>query len=176
MCYLRSMNWTEVLSGAAGGLAGSAVPGWLAWLGLRREGTSSAKTGGGVMMPPVVADVMGLLRDVHPDRRAASISDAPAAEQATWDDILTRRAAVGTRLLSMAAGHPSDSVRGCAQDLEGQLAASVVQTQWLVKDQLEHRDIPGQYDTARKCHETATATAGRLQELITAFGSGRRRK
>jgi hypothetical protein len=170
------MNWTDVLSGAAGGLVGSAIPGWLAWLGLRHEGKKQREDRWREDDAPVVADALTLLLDVDPDRRTASVNSDTAAEQATWDDIQIRRAAVGTKLLSMATGHPSDSIRGCAQELEGQVAASVIQTQWLVKDQLIHRDIPGQYDMARKCHGTATETAGRLQELIIAFGSGRKQK
>jgi hypothetical protein len=170
------MNWTDVLSGAVGGLIGSAVPGWLAWLGLRREGKKQREDRWRGDDAPVVADALSLLLDVEPDRRTASVNSDTAAERGTWEDIQIRRTAVGTKLLSMAIGHPSDAIRGCARELEGQVAASVIQTQWLVKDQLMDRDISGQYDIARKCHEAATETAGKLQELIIAFGSGHKQK
>lgn len=137
MCYVGFMNWTDILSGAVGGLVGSAIPGWLAWLGLRREGKKQREDRWRGEDAPVEADAVGLLLDVDPDRRTASVSPAPATEQATWDDI---------------------------------------QAQWPVKDQIGHRDVPGQYDTARKCHETATATAKDLQDLVIAFGSGGRQK
>jgi hypothetical protein len=176
VCYVGIMNWTDILSGAVGGFVGSAIPGWLAWLGLRREGKKQREDRWRGEDAPVVADAVGLLLDVDPDRRMASISPVPATEQATWDDILRRRAGVGGKLLAMAAGHPSAPIRDCAQNLEAQVAASVIQTQWLVTDQIGHRDVPGQYDTARKCHETATATAKNLQGLAIAFGLGGRQK
>jgi len=176
MCYLKAMNWTDVVSGVVGGFAGSAVPGWLAWLGLRRERTRQLEDRWSGKDAPVVADAVRLLQDADPARRMASISSVPATEQATWNDIDQRRARVSAQLLEMRAGHPSESVRACAGELEGQVAAAVVQTLWAVKDLMNHQDVPGQSDTARKCHETATATARRLEDLVIARGSGAKEK
>jgi len=176
MCYLQSMDWTAVVSGVVGGFAGSAVPGWLAWLGLRRERARQLEDRWSGKDAPVVAEAIRLLVDVDPARRLMSISPVQATEQATWDEIQERRSGVSSQLLAMRAGHPSDSVRACAGELEGQVAAAVVQTLHAVRDSLGNRNVPGQVDLARECHEKATATAERLQGLVIAFGSGTRQK
>jgi hypothetical protein len=176
MCYFRSMSWTDVVSAAAGGLAGAAIPGWLGYLGLRRDRSRQLEDRWRDDDAPVMADARGLLQDIDPDHRAINVSSAPGIEQQTWNDILGRRATVVRQLLAMAAGHPSASIRSCAQELQVQVAAATDQTLWLVKDMLGNRDSQDQHSYARTCHQAATATADRLQDLVTAFGSGSKPK
>lgn len=166
------MNWTDVLGGALGGLVGSAIPGWIAWVGLHRERMRLLADRWSGKDAPVIAEVIRLLQDADPARRMASISADRDAEQVVWEGIQARRAKASAQLLDMHVGHPSNEVRVCARELDGQLAASVVQTLWVVKDQVSNQQIPGQYDVSVQSHEMATATAERLRGLVIAHGSG----
>lgn len=170
MCYLRCMDWSAIVSGAVGALAGAAIPGFVSYLGLRSEWSRQLVAWRRSEDAPVIAEAKILLLDLGPDK-AANTSSASAAELGL-KEFADRSAAIRTKLLAMAAGHPSEPVRSCAEQLEVQVAAATVQTQWLVKDQASHQETPGQRDIAVKSHKTATATAANLQKLIIAFGSG----
>jgi hypothetical protein len=175
MCYPGTMDWTSVISGAVGGLAGSAIPAWLAYWGVRRERKQLLQATWRDDDAPVVADVNMLLLDIDPDRRA-NIDRASGVEQQRWDDIRRQDTTVRRQLMTMAARHPSEPIRSCAKELEVQTAAATIHTQWLVKDLLAERDPRDQHTHAKKCHQAATATADQLQQLVIAYGSGTKPK
>jgi hypothetical protein len=170
MCYPRTMDWTIVISGAVGGLAGSAIPGWLAYWGTRRERKQLLQATWRDDDAPVVADVNMLLLDIDPDRRA-NIDRASGVEQQRWDVIRRQDTTVRRQLMTMAARHPSAPIRSRAEELEVQIAAATINTHWLVTKKLADQDSREDYDRAKTCHQAATATADQLQRLVIAYGS-----
>ena len=119
---------------------------------------------------PVVANLLTLLIAVDPDRRGINVSSDPQVEQARWNRILERHQEITTQLITMRAGHPSELIRACAGELEVQMAQAVTQTQWLVKDLLENRDV-GDQDIAEQSHRAASETASKLERLVIEYGS-----
>lgn len=174
VCYPRYMDWTDVIGSVVGGLAGAAIPGYFSWRGVRDERKKMRQDRWAGQDGPVVADVLTLLSDVDPARRTISVGSDPSAEQALWDGIQQQRQKVSTELLVMRTSHPSDAVRACAKKLEGQVVNAVVQTLWLVKDQMGGRE-GGQRALATQSHQSAMETAHELERLVIEYGSGQAR-
>jgi hypothetical protein len=123
------MHWSTLLPAAVGGLIGSGIPAVMVFLGWRRERTRSLQERQW-QDAEVIADVRLLLHDIDPIRRGLNVNLAPGVEDAQWASLNQRRDQVRRRLLALAAGHASATVRSSAEKLEPQLFKAAVQAEW----------------------------------------------
>jgi hypothetical protein len=164
-------NWSVFLAAIAGGLIGAGIPALMTMAGWRRE-RARRREERQWADAEIIADARQFLLDVDPVRRGLNANPSPGAEDAQWASLNQRRDQVRRRLLVLAAGHASATVRSSAEKLEPQLFTAAVQAEWHVADVIKNRDNPEHLGYARECHENAVATCAELERVVKA-GQGK---
>jgi hypothetical protein len=148
-----AVNWGALL----GGFIGAGIPGWLAYVGMRRgrQATDAAAFG----------PAMLLLDRMHPDRITFNVSGDADAEPTKVGELAEQTQTARERLLIVRAGHPRRQVRELADVAQVKLGNVHHALGWQVGDLLRNRDNPAWGDHYRETHAEAEAT---MRDLIDA--------
>jgi hypothetical protein len=167
-----SWNWGVFLGAIAGGLIGAGIPAVMTWAGWRHERARRNEERQWTDAE-IVADAEHFLFDVDPVRRGVNVNPAPGAEDAFWASLNQRRDDVRTRLMRLAAGHPSITVRSAARRLEPLLFTAAVQARWHVDDVIKGRDTTEHLRSAQESYDKAVKARADLERAVKDAGQGK---
>jgi hypothetical protein len=140
-----------------GGFIGAGIPGWLAYVGMRRgQRAADAAAFGPAML---------LLDRMHPDGIMLNTSNDTEAESAKVGELADQTQTARERLLIVRAGHPRKHVRELADVAQISLRNVHAAMGHQVGDLLRNRDNPGWVAHYKQVHAAAEAT---MRDLIDA--------
>lgn len=141
--------------GGVGGFAGSSLSALVTDRGRRRDRREDRQLDSARAMGPVLA----YLVDSDPERVGFNASPDPAQNVARLTELFTRRDQLRGELLVLAAGHPAESVRGVARDLEGAIYNALLSCTLFVNN------LPGGGYGSERYHKAAVDDHQKAQWL-----------
>jgi hypothetical protein len=110
-----------------------------------------------------VAPFLTVLSTIEPDRIAFNARPESHEE---IDQARRRFQELRDPLAAFALSHPSPTVLELAGRFDIAVDNAIIQTGWLLRDVLEHRDLEEQRGVALRKHDEARRLAGKLHEAI----------
>lgn len=168
------MDWNTLATALVGGIGGGAVTGAVSFVQMRsgrRQGLQARRW----IDAEVVADAKQLLMELNPQRRTMNLDPAPGAEAELWKGLNKRRDDLYRQLLLLAGGHPSEEVAAAANELGLGMLWTAQQSQFAVSELLANRMNLKLIEAAQERHETAEATAVKLEIAIKKAAVPKRR-